>query len=238
VYLATYYTDFQHPVFDPACAYVIWKGRDRGSCDAAGLTGDAPQPPLLVSTPAERAASTTRILRHAEEAKLSGMDKELLLRELAARLGVDYARIRDRRLLYQMSADEVRALPRELVQVELHTHRHRTPGHPGLFAREIEDNRRRISELTGGNGQVHFCYPSGYLREEFLPWLRDAGVETATTCLPGISTSESEPLLLPRLVDTTLLSEVAFEAWVSGFAALLPRSRASRAVGEFDRTPR
>jgi peptidoglycan/xylan/chitin deacetylase (PgdA/CDA1 family) len=110
------------------------------------------------------------------------------------------------------------------VNVELHTHRHRVPLDHALFVREIEDNRRRIREVAPrGAGAVHFCYPSGVYDRRFLPWLRETGVRSATTCVPGLSSAASDPLLLPRFVDTSLQSPLGFEGWASGFAALLPR---------------
>ena len=41
--------------------------------------------------------------------------------------------------------------------------------------REIRDNRDRIRDFTGHEA-VHFCYPSGDYAPEFLPWLRELGV--------------------------------------------------------------
>jgi hypothetical protein len=46
--------------------------------------------------------------------------------------------------------------------------------------------------------------------------------------VPDIATAAAHPLLLPRFVDTTDQSDEAFEAWVSGAAALLPKRRAYR----------
>ncbi|MEO7963531.1 MAG: hypothetical protein ABIT38_06425, partial [Gemmatimonadaceae bacterium] len=50
-----------------------------------------------------------------------------------------------------------------------------------------------------------------------------ADVATATTCDPGIASPSSDPLMLPRFIDTSAQSPEAFEAWASGFAELLPR---------------
>jgi peptidoglycan/xylan/chitin deacetylase (PgdA/CDA1 family) len=112
------------------------------------------------------------------------------------------------------------------MDIQLHTHRHRTPSDRTLFLREIEDNRKRIEAMTGSR-PTQFCYPSGAYEEAFLPWLREAGVESATTCDPGIATRSSEPLLLPRLVDSSTLSPVEFEGWLAGVADMLPhRARA------------
>jgi len=76
----------------------------------------------------------------------------------------------------------------------------------------------------------HFCYPSGVYRSEFLPWLREAGVQTATTCDPGLASSRTEPLLLPRLVDTSNLSALDVEGWMAGMSAFfMPRKASAHA---------
>jgi hypothetical protein len=95
--------------------------------------------------------------------------------------------------------------------------------------REIVDNQSRIAALTDDDTpRRHFCYPSGDYAAMFLEWLRTEGVESATTCVPGLAARDSDPLLLPRLVDTMLTPEPTFDAWTSGFAALLPRRASHR----------
>ena len=78
--------------------------------------------------------------------------------------------------------------------------------------------------MTGANA-THFCYPSGVHDPAFLPWLEELGVVSATTCQPGIATRASHRLLLPRLLDTSVLSVVEFEGWLAGAASMMPRRR-------------
>ena len=61
---------------------------------------------------------------------------------------------------------------------------------------------------------------------QFLPWLRELGIETALTCEAGLATKDDDPLLLPRLVDSTGLTRLEFDAWLSGVASLLPMRKA------------
>lgn len=225
VYVATYYCEHQLPVFPIACGYVSWAGRAAGSCSASGLAeGDEP---LRVSTEAERRASVKRIDAWVTERELSAAEKDRVAEEFASRLGVDYGRLRRERMFNLMSPDEVRALGGSRVDVQLHTHRHRAPDDAALFVREIEDNRRSLAAMSGPAWRPHhFCYPSGKHRPAMLPLLRGAGIETATTCAPGLATRATDPLLLPRFVDTSFQAPLAFEAWASGFALLLPRRTA------------
>jgi hypothetical protein len=115
------------------------------------------------------------------------------------------------------------------VDIQLHTHRHRTPNDRALFLRELVDNRARIDPIRDGSAR-HFCYPSGVYRPEFLPWLEEAGVVSATTCDPGLASRKSEPLLLPRLVDSSFLSPLDVEGWLTGMSAFfMPRKASAHA---------
>jgi hypothetical protein len=93
-----------------------------------------------------------------------------------------------------------------------------------LFLREIEDNRQSIREMTG-KIPTHFCYPSGVYDQKFLPWLREAGVVSATTCESGFASRGSNQLLLPRFLDNATLSPIEFESWLTGVSAALPQRR-------------
>ena len=160
---------------------------------------------------------------------MSAEEKNDLVARVAATLGVDYDAIVARGTLQIMPPDTVRALPGDLVDVQLHTHRHRTPRDRTLFVREIKDNAILINELRGAaNPLEQFCYPSGDYYGEFFDWLRECGVRYATTCVPDLVSRTSDPMLVPRFIDTMHQSDATFEAWVSGFAALLPRRREHR----------
>lgn len=91
-----------------------------------------------------------------------------------------------------------------------------------LFLREIEDNRQSIQAMSGKHAE-HFCYPSGVYDSAFLPWLKEAGILSATTCETGFASRRSNPLLLPRMLDNPQLSSIEFESWLTGISAALPR---------------
>jgi len=220
VYLTTYYCGYQRPVFDPACSYILWKGRGR-MLDGAGILEGSRLHSL--DTAAERMRVCGAIKRRAAALDLTAEQKDDVLRLLAERLSVDYPDLARHRTLHVMSPAEVAGLPADTINVELHTHRHRTPGDRDLFLREIIDNRQSIEAMRCGTTPVeHFCYPSGDHRPEFLPWLREAGVVSATTGRPGVAAPASNLLLLPRIVDTMNLTPLEFEACVTGAGAFLP----------------
>jgi peptidoglycan/xylan/chitin deacetylase (PgdA/CDA1 family) len=226
VYLTTYYCARRDPVFSTALRYTIWKGRTSGA-DHADLVE---HPTALRSGDAAAQARTSRaIADYATAHHLSADEKTALLRRVAARLGLDFDAIFARGILQIMPPETVRALPRDLVDVEMHTHRHRSPRDAALFARELDENRDIIVALRGGaTAPAHFCYPNGDYHRALLPCLEDRDVKSATTCIPGLASPADNPLLLPRFVDADTQSDVAFEAWVSGFGQLLPKRSAYR----------
>lgn len=219
VYLTTYYSDYNRPVFDVFCSYLLWRGRD-SKADLGrfmpGLDG--------VNLRSEEARSDVRAIlgTFVARERFTAADKDALCERLARHLGIDYDDLVERRLLHVLSNAEVRELAAKGVDFQLHTHRHRVPVEREAFLREIRDNRRRIHDLAGAN-PVHFCYPSGVHRPEFFPWLGEAGVTSATTCEGGLATSRTPSLLLPRIVDGMQLAPIEVEGWLSGVSSFLPR---------------
>ncbi|MBI1356237.1 MAG: polysaccharide deacetylase family protein [Acidobacteria bacterium] len=201
VYLTTYYVDFPRPLFNLAVPYLFWRRRE--------------------TRPGWR-EEARRIVDDAERQGLSAEAKDELARRTAESIGLDYDAFTASRALQLLRPDEVGALAAQGFDIQLHTHRHRTPEDEALFRREIRDNRERI-ERWAGRAARHFCYPSGVHAGAFLPWLRAEGVETATTCDPALASAANDPLLLPRKIDTMSVSDVEFDAWLSGFEPRLRR---------------
>src|ERR1700674_44115 len=219
VYLTTYYSQYSKPVFDVICSYLLWKGRS-ARLDFKEITGHEMKVDL--SDDGLRASSIARLLKFARDHKLSAEEKDSLAASIAGQLKIDYEALRAKRLMHILSADEVKTLATEGVDIQLHTHRHRVPMERSLFLREIDDNRNSIQAMTG-TAASHFCYPSGVYDQAFLPWLEEAGIVSAATCDIGFASRQSHPLLLPRLLDTSGLSDIEFEGWLPGVSATLPR---------------
>ena len=228
VYLTTYYSDYDQPIFGLLCSYLLWRARTRmPQPDVTPLFG-MPMPWQLADA-AGRARAKRDILAYADREQLTAQEQTAWAERLGDLLGVDYEAIRAKRLLTVMTRDEAAEIARNGIDIELHTHRHRTPNDRALFLREIVDNRERIERIRDGVAR-HFCYPSGVYRPEFLPWLREAGVTTATTCDPGLASRRSDPLLLPRLVDTSFLSPLDVEGWMTGMSGFFMPRKASAHV--------
>lgn len=221
VYLTTYYCLYNKPIFRFALGYILWRRRT-AAVDNHRFSFLPER--FDLRTAESRVAIVAQFDRYAKEHNFSGAAKNDLVAEVASSFGFDYQDLARERLFHLMTPAEVAEIAAGGIDLQLHTHRHRTPLQRDLFLAEINDNRHHIQEITGRDSRyVHFCYPSGAIRPDFIGWLRDAGVQSATTCLPDYATTLQEPLSLPRLLDHDRLSENEFEAWISGFAALLPR---------------
>jgi peptidoglycan/xylan/chitin deacetylase (PgdA/CDA1 family) len=224
LYLTTYYMEFNRPVFDPMCSYLLWKGREAGHLDWPEILGQ----PIALNDEGRRRAKG-QIMDYAAQHKLSGAHKDGLLRELAGRLHCDYEELCGRRMLHLMNADEARELVTRGLDIQYHTHRHRMHRSRESMFRELDCNRSRIKAVTGTEPR-HFCYPGGFYLPEHAKYLREYGILSAVTCQPGLCTPKTDRFLLPRLVVTRSLSGLELRAWLTGSAEWLPR-RAYRMEG-------
>jgi peptidoglycan/xylan/chitin deacetylase (PgdA/CDA1 family) len=224
VYQTTYYSDYQKPIFNLICSYMLWKQRgtilDKGK--ELGL-----EQPMDLRTELSRHRIVLKLIANCEADDLSGAQKNDVAARLANLLDIDYEELVAKRRLQLMSPEEIAQLAGAGVDFQLHTHRHRTPTDEALFRKEIQDNRRSLQQLTKFVA-AHFCYPSGVYRPEFLSWLQAEKVVSATTCDVGLATSRSDALLLPRLVDTSFRSALEFESWLTGVGEWLAFRRAAR----------
>jgi len=224
VYQTTYYSDCRFPVFNLICSYLLWKRQgavlDNGRELGLNSTMD-------LRTEASRQAIVTELMNLSITQGLSGLEKNGVARRLADLLGVDYADLVQKRILQLMGTQEIAELSRDGVDFQLHTHRHCMPNDEFLFQKEIEENRTCLRGMSQKDA-VHFCYPSGFYGQQFLPWLKAEGVISATTCDTGFATSRTNALLLPRFVDTSGKSELDFESWLTGAGDFLAIRRAAQ----------
>ncbi len=223
VYQSTYYTGHPLPVFNLICSYMLWKSRNQrlpalpefGIANIVDIRGEA-----------VRHRVVRALIDLSDREKLTGREKNEIARRLAGVLEIDYEALAAKRILQLMNEQEVAEIARGGVDVQLHTHRHRTPDDEALFRREISDNRDRVQSLTGQPAN-HFCYPSGVYRKEFFAWLEKEKILSATTCDAGLVERDANPFLLPRFVDASGRTKVEFESWLSGVGSMLALRRAA-----------
>jgi len=223
VYQTTYYMDTEVPVFSLITSYMLWKRRGVVLTDGKelGLTV-----PMDLRTEAGRHQVVLQLLQIAERQNMSGVEKDGLARRLASFLRMDYDALASKRLLQIMNRRELQEIAQGGIDVQLHTHRHRTPEDEQLFRREIQDNRERIHEVAGRD-PVHFCCPAGVYRSQFFDWLAKESVVSATTCDAGLVNRNSPTMLIPRYIDNQNRDVIDVESWLSGVGDLLAYRRAA-----------
>src|SRR3984885_7013613 len=153
------------------------------------------------------AAATARLL--AATGKIGSLQQcQQLLRPLAAALGLDYdAFVAGGRFQF-LTQEQITALARSGVAIQLHTHTHHLPSESfDAMAGEIIENRAAIKRLTGLE-PIHFCYPSGEYSPRHPEWLARLGVVSATTCDAGFNSAGDSLLLLKRYLDSEDTSDI------------------------------
>jgi len=223
IYVTTYYCVKQTPVFRMAVQYMLWKSQ-AAQVNLAGLGLPSGGVRALPD------ASVAWEIIDFCESSMHDAARNRLAAELGNRLGVPYGGIVAGRVFSIMTFDEIREAARAGVDIQLHAHRHRLPDDPEAARREIRENRAVLEPLVArppSAGDVaalkHFCYPSGVWNAGHFATLRSEGILSATTCEAGLNYAGTPPLALRRFLDGEQVSDIEFEAELSGFSELLRR---------------
>ena len=145
VYQTTYYTWVERPIFNLICSYMLWTRRGEVIADGEGL---GLQRKLDLRTEANRSAVVQDLIQSSDREHRTGLEKDEIAAQLARLLKIDYDRLREKRILQLMNERELQEVSRNGVDVQLHTHRHRTPEDETLFRKEIQENRAAIHQAT------------------------------------------------------------------------------------------
>lgn len=213
-------------------------------CDTANLESGRIIPnvfaryliPIAVANPTKHRAPDAACEKLRQQALDMTCDYDARLHaanELANRLDIDMSHYRDARAFQYMTKAELQDAHRLGLDVELHTHNHTLHDmSEASIAREILQNRASLSATLGRSADTftHFCYPSGRANVSAARIMNGLGLASSTTTQQGLAWPNVNHHLIPRLLDNENLSELEFEAELSGFADVLRRftSRLSR----------
>ena len=158
LYLTTYYVEFNRPVFDTMCSYLLWKGRDTKQLEWPEVFPD----PIALDDAGRRQATAT-IKQFAISRHLSSLEKDGLLARLAERLNIDYQDLCRKRVMHLITPEEAKNLADRGVNIEYHTHRHRVYRDRDRMFAELQDNRRRIVSYTSKEAAPTFATSARFL---------------------------------------------------------------------------
>src|SRR5262249_24004369 len=114
------------------------------------------------------------------------------------------------------------------VDIQLHTHRHQCPLDDKVKSeQEIRENRDFLERIVS-HALVHFCYPNGIYGMHQAEWLAALGLSSATTIDPGLNYADTSRFALRRIVDGEPVSDIEFEAEMTGFMELVRAVREKR----------
>jgi peptidoglycan/xylan/chitin deacetylase (PgdA/CDA1 family) len=221
LYLTSYYFEKGSPLFNLVIDYLFWKTRlvraDFSSLGVPGLPDGVAEFPDVPAK--DRIAE--KVMAYGKT--LDGDDKRAALaRKFGEILGVSYDDVAAERVLSLVNSGELTGLRDSGIDIELHTHRHDFPEDAARAADAIARNRQSVEPHLPAPMR-HFCYPSGVWSHAHWPVLEAARIETATTCEPGLVDAATPVYGMPRILDSARVSQIEFEAEMSGFIELKRR---------------
>jgi Polysaccharide deacetylase len=221
LYVTTYYAQRDADVFNVVVRYMAWK------TSLAEVTLSGLHPALdgqyRMKEDPDRIASGWI---SAAEQYFSWQQRQELIGRLCSALALDPNEVLAEQRFRLVDEKDIARCRHFNLDVQLHTHRHILPvtAFEGM-APEVTENRL-VLERVKDAGCTHLCYPSGIYGPDHAGWLAKLGLDSATTCDPGLNTPETPRFLLKRHLDRDDASNIEFEAEICG---VLDIARAVRA---------
>jgi peptidoglycan/xylan/chitin deacetylase (PgdA/CDA1 family) len=206
-------------------------------CDTAHLESEEPVPHVMAEyflqirqpEPLSPAARSEYVI--ACDHKRLSKERLEAVHKLGNHLGIDTSWYIANRVFHYMTRDELVQAVGGGLDVQLHTHNHTLGDLSAAYVRaEVSANRSALGLLLGRSPETfqHFCYPSGIQGGEAVEELARLGILSSTTTTPGLVWPWTSRQLLPRFLDGENVSELEFEAAVSGFMYAI---RAAKRMG-------
>ena len=219
LYLTSYFFDRDCPVFTLAVGYMFWKTEvPRADFSQLGIPALSEHKDCALN-PENKNKIAIAVKEFGQP--LKGNEKRVeLLEKLGELLQVDYQQLNKDRLFNIVNKQELAEFKQFGIDIQLHTHRHTFPVDHEIAKKEIRDNKEVINPLLD-KPMTHFCYPSGVWSERHWDALSEEEVLTATTCQIGLVDEKTPLFAWPRILDSSRVSQIEFEAEVSGFNEIL-----------------
>lgn len=217
LYVTTYYSDKQVPVFNVALQYLFATTKVR-ILDSQKINIGYSSKVDLTSFK-EKSSFIGSLQEHASRLP-SEEERQQLLALLAKELELSYSSIVNNKLFHLASEEQLSEMVQCGLDIQLHTHRHRiSVDGVDCLEQELVDNKSKLA-IVSGRPLLHFCYPSGIYDQSFWPTLEKLDMVSATTTESGLVNKKSHSYALPRILDGEDISDIEFEAEMSGFGEL------------------
>ena len=231
LYLSTKYFQEGMPIIAVTIRYILWKAANK-IIDIRGLgKGVDGQYDLGTASSRDQLASRMETWLADKRENRDEVTHALNTLALSAGIAPEELALDSRRFCF-LQPEEISDYSKNTCSIELHGHIHAYPA--GAPERFKEDLQLCIKVIEGLNLPTpkHFCYPSGNYDSAAAGVLESLGIESATTCVPGLIDSgpKTKKYYLPRFLDGENIHMLEFEAEMTGFAELLRRvtGRANR----------
>jgi peptidoglycan/xylan/chitin deacetylase (PgdA/CDA1 family) len=219
IYLTTYYAQKQTPVFQVAMNYMLFISSN-SLIDVTGLNVPGISGSVNIADEAERKGFADLLLTYASD-RCTDEERQVLAVALGKLLEVDYQQLADDKVFHLMSLDQARDALDRGFDIQPHTHRHRVyRDGQSVIVSELNDCNSVLAGITSRK-PAHFCYPSGEYDENLWSELESLGMDSATTADSGLADRDSRRFALPRVFDGENVSNIEFEAELSGFCEFI-----------------
>lgn len=217
MYVTTYYCDKQAPVFNVALQYLFSATKVK-TLNTSKL-GLPVEKVVDLQESLQKDLVVTLLQQHADQLP-SEVERQSLLSLLSESLEINYSAIIENKLFHLASTDQLQNMVSRGIDIQLHTHRHRISlKGDDCTEQELKDNKGELSKIAQ-KPLEHFCYPSGTYDKTVWPTLEKLHIVSATTTETGLVNNQSHRYALPRILDGEEVSDIEFEAELSGFGEL------------------
>jgi len=221
IYMTSYFSMKNVSVLNVVIRYLTWKARRNSFNPILCFCNDGDS----VSVQDENGRLCQDNVLNYIESLQTLPERIAAVMNYAEYLGFDGKGILEKKAFKLMNDEEIHQASMAGVDIQLHTYRHRFPaGDLSELYKEINNNRKHLEPLVNKR-LVHLCYPSGEYSLNTLEELIRLDIKSAVTCEPGLASSKTNLLAIPRFLDGENISQIEFEAELSGLLEILRNIR-------------